>query len=114
MPVASASQHLAGRLELSLRSADANYTRAIGWTCIAPGNKRHDAELTQAQVAERTGTHPPAAARLERALATGAHSPSPATLRKYAEGLRQGALRISLSRGFCRHQSQIEPTLPWI
>jgi DNA-binding XRE family transcriptional regulator len=46
---------------------------------------RHDAGLTQAQVAERMGTRPPAVARLERALATGKHSPSLATLRKYAE-----------------------------
>lgn len=46
---------------------------------------RHDAGLTQAQVAERMGTQAPAVARLERALATGKHSPSVATLRKYAE-----------------------------
>ena len=46
---------------------------------------RHGAGLTQAQVAERMGTQPPAVARLERALATGKHSPSLATLRKYAE-----------------------------
>jgi DNA-binding XRE family transcriptional regulator len=46
---------------------------------------RHDAGLTQAQVAERMGTQPPAVARLERSLATGKHSPSLATLRKYAE-----------------------------
>jgi len=46
---------------------------------------RHDAGLTQAQVAERMGTQPPAVARLERALATGKHSPSLATLRKYVE-----------------------------
>ena len=46
---------------------------------------RHDAGLTQAQVAERMGTHPPSVARLERALATGKHSPSLATLRKYAK-----------------------------
>jgi DNA-binding XRE family transcriptional regulator len=45
---------------------------------------RQDAGLTQAQVAERMGTQPPAVARLERALATGKHSPSLATLRKYA------------------------------
>lgn len=45
---------------------------------------RHEAGLTQAQVAERMGTQPPAVARLERALATGRHSPSLATLRKYA------------------------------
>ena len=46
---------------------------------------RHDAGLTQAQVAERMGTQPPAIARLERSLATGKHSPSIATLRRYAE-----------------------------
>ena len=46
---------------------------------------RHAAGLTQAQVAERMGTQPPAVARLERSLATGKHSPSLATLRKYAE-----------------------------
>ncbi|MFN9211765.1 MAG: helix-turn-helix domain-containing protein [Betaproteobacteria bacterium] len=46
---------------------------------------RHAAGLTQAQVAERMGTQPPAVARLERALATGKHSPSLATLRKYAQ-----------------------------
>lgn len=44
---------------------------------------RQEAGLTQAQVAERMGTHAPAVARLERALATGKHSPSVATLRKY-------------------------------
>ena len=44
---------------------------------------RHDAGLTQAQVAKRMGTHAPAVARLERALATGKHSPSVTTLRKY-------------------------------
>ena len=46
---------------------------------------RHDAGLTQAQLAERMGTLPPAVARLERALATGKHSPSLATIRKYAK-----------------------------
>jgi len=44
---------------------------------------RHEAGLTQAQVAKRMGTQAPAVARLERALATGKHSPSVATLRKY-------------------------------
>lgn len=44
---------------------------------------RAAAGLTQAQVAQRMGTHAPAVARLERALATGAQSPSLATLRKY-------------------------------
>ena len=46
---------------------------------------RHEAGLSQAQVAQRMGTQAPAIARLERALATGAHSPSVATLRKYAK-----------------------------
>jgi ribosome-binding protein aMBF1 (putative translation factor) len=46
---------------------------------------RQAAGLTQAQVAERMGTHAPAVARLERALATGRHSPSVATLRKYVK-----------------------------
>jgi transcriptional regulator with XRE-family HTH domain len=46
---------------------------------------RQEAGLTQAQVAERMGTQAPAAARLERALATGKHSPSLTTLRKYAQ-----------------------------
>ena len=44
---------------------------------------REEAGLTQAQVAERMGTHAPAVARLERSLATGKHSPSIATLRRY-------------------------------
>ena len=46
---------------------------------------RHDAGLTQAQVAKRMRTQTPAVARLERALATGKHSPSLATLRKYVK-----------------------------
>ena len=46
---------------------------------------RHDAGLTQAQVAERMGTHAPSVARLERSLASGKHSPSVATLRKYVK-----------------------------
>ena len=46
---------------------------------------RHEAGLTQAEVAERMGTQAPAVARLERSLATGKHSPSVATLRKYAK-----------------------------
>lgn len=48
---------------------------------------RQEAGLTQAQVAQRMGTQPPAVARLERALATGKHSPSLATLRKYAHAV---------------------------
>mgnify|MGYP002070382611 CR=1 FL=1 len=46
---------------------------------------RQDAGLTQAQVAERMGTHAPAVARLERSLATGKHSPSIATVRRYVK-----------------------------
>jgi len=46
---------------------------------------RHDAGLSQEQVAKRMGTQAPAVARLERALATGKHSPSVATLRKYVK-----------------------------
>ena len=57
---------------------------------------RHDAGLTQAQVAERMGTQPPAIARLERSLATGKHSPSLATLRKYAEACGR-ALELKLA-----------------
>lgn len=46
---------------------------------------RQQAGLTQAQLAKRMGTHAPAVARLERALATGKHSPSIATVRKYVK-----------------------------
>ena len=46
---------------------------------------RLEAGLTQAQVAQRMGTHAPAIARLERALATGKHTPSVATLRRYVK-----------------------------
>ncbi len=46
---------------------------------------RQEAGLTQGQVAARMGTHAPAVARLERALASGKHSPSIATLRKYVK-----------------------------
>ena len=57
---------------------------------------RHDAGLTQAQVAERMGTQAPSVARLERSLATGRHSPSLATLRKYAQACgRELVLQIA-------------------
>ena len=57
---------------------------------------RQEAGLTQAQVAERMGTQPPAIARLERALATGKHSPSVATLRKYVKACgRRLVLRVA-------------------
>lgn len=48
---------------------------------------RHEAGLTQAQVAERMGTKAPAVARLENALVTGKHSPSLETLKRYAAAL---------------------------
>ena len=67
---------------------------------------RHDAGLTQAPVAERMGTQPPAVARLERALATGKHSPSLATLRKYAEACGR-QLVLKLAKPLNRVTSQI-------
>ena len=48
---------------------------------------RQAAGLTQAQIAERMGTKPPAVTRLEASLSSGKHSPSLATLRKYAEAV---------------------------
>lgn len=48
---------------------------------------RNDAGLSQADVAERMGTKPPAITRLESSLTSGAHSPSIATLKKYAEAV---------------------------
>jgi transcriptional regulator with XRE-family HTH domain len=45
---------------------------------------RAKAGLTQADVAERMGTHAPAITRLESALTTGRHSPSIETLKRYA------------------------------
>lgn len=48
---------------------------------------RRRAGLTQAEVAERMGTKPPAVARLEGGGGSNRHSPSLATLRKYAEAV---------------------------
>ena len=48
---------------------------------------RQAAGLTQAQVAERMGTKPPAVTRLDASLSRGQHSPSLATLRRYAEAV---------------------------
>lgn len=48
---------------------------------------REAAGLTQAEVATRMGTKPPAITRLESALTSGKHSPSVATLKKYAEAV---------------------------
>jgi transcriptional regulator with XRE-family HTH domain len=43
--------------------------------------------MSQAEVAERMGTKPPAVARLESSLISGKHSPSIATLKKYAKAV---------------------------
>ena len=48
---------------------------------------RNDAGLSQADVAARMGTKPPAITRLESSLTSGRHSPSIATLKKYAEAV---------------------------
>ncbi len=48
---------------------------------------RQKAGLSQAEVAERMGTKPPAVTRLESSLSSGKHSPSLATLKKYADAL---------------------------
>jgi transcriptional regulator with XRE-family HTH domain len=48
---------------------------------------RRDAGLTQAEVAERMGTKPPAVTRLESSLGSGGHSPSLSTLQKYAQAV---------------------------
>ncbi len=48
---------------------------------------RQRAGLSQAEVAERMGTKPPAVTRLESSLSSGKHSPSLATIKKYADAL---------------------------
>ncbi|MDZ7400305.1 MAG: helix-turn-helix transcriptional regulator [candidate division KSB1 bacterium] len=48
---------------------------------------RKEAGLTQAEIAERISTKPPAIARLESSLTSGKDSPSLATLKKYVEVL---------------------------
>jgi transcriptional regulator with XRE-family HTH domain len=48
---------------------------------------RQKAGLSQAQIAERMGTKPPAITRLESSLTSGKHSPSIATIKKYAEAI---------------------------
>jgi transcriptional regulator with XRE-family HTH domain len=48
---------------------------------------RKAARLSQADVAKRMGTKPPAVARLEAAGGSKRHSPSVATLRKYADAV---------------------------
>jgi transcriptional regulator with XRE-family HTH domain len=48
---------------------------------------RTKAGLSQADVAERMGTHAPAIARLESTLSNGKHSPSVHTLKSYARAV---------------------------
>ena len=48
---------------------------------------RRSAGLSQAEVAKRMGTKPPAITRLESSLGNGKHSPSLATIQKYAHAL---------------------------
>ena len=48
---------------------------------------RQEAGLSQAEIARRMGTKPPAITRLESSLLSGKHSPSLATLKKYAEAV---------------------------
>ena len=48
---------------------------------------RQKVGLSQAEVAKRMGTKPPAVTRLESSLSSGRHSPSIATLKKYAEAV---------------------------
>lgn len=48
---------------------------------------RREANMTQAEIAERMGVSPPVVSRLENALVTGKHSPSIATLKKYAAAM---------------------------
>lgn len=43
--------------------------------------------LSQAEVAKRMGTKPPAVTRLESSLTSGKHSPSISTIKKYARAL---------------------------
>jgi len=48
---------------------------------------RQKTGLTQAEVAEKMGTKPPAVTRLETALSGNKHSPTIATLKKYAQAV---------------------------
>jgi transcriptional regulator with XRE-family HTH domain len=48
---------------------------------------RQKTGLSQAEVAKRMGTKPPAVTRLESSLTSGKHSPSISTIKKYARAL---------------------------
>ena len=62
---------------------------------------RNNAGLSQAEVAERMGTHAPAITRLESALSSGKHSPSVNTLKRYAQ-----AVGCELQIKFVRSKAQ--------
>lgn len=62
---------------------------------------RNNARLSQAEVAERMGTHAPAITRLEAALSSGKHSPSVNTLKRYAH-----AVGCKLQIKFVRSKAQ--------
>lgn len=68
-----------------VRAEVARIEREEGEILDALLKARNAAGLTQADVADRMGTHAPAVASLERSLATGKHSPSLATLRRYVK-----------------------------
>ena len=48
---------------------------------------RQKAGMSQADIAKKMGTKPPAVTRLESSLTSGKHSPSISTLKKYAQAL---------------------------
>lgn len=48
---------------------------------------RQKTGISQAEIAKRMGTKPPAITRLESSLTSGKHSPSISTLKKYAKAL---------------------------
>ncbi len=66
---------------------------------------RSKAGLSQADVAERMGTHAPAITRLESALSSGKHSPSIGTLKRYAQAVGC-ELQIKLVPGSARQTAQ--------
>lgn len=61
---------------------------------------RKRAGLTQAEVAQKKGTKPPAVTRLETTLSDNRHSPTIATLKKYARAVG------------CKLEVQLVPTEP--
>src|SRR5262249_42880229 len=67
---------------------------------------RSKAGLTQADVAERMGTHAPAITRLEASLSSGKHSPSIGTLKRYAQAVGcELQIRFVRSKGTKRSSS---------